>query len=424
MDRQLIGRRNYQVVVIEGFFLFSAFAFLGVNSVVPVFIHEYTQSLKLAGLANTLKIACAMIGQIVVGPHVHKIRSIPRFNRRLFFLARPAPILIVIFLMAGSSPYLTVWVFLILFSILWFADGVTTVPSLDLVGRTIDDRKRGRMFGYYQLTGGIGTLAAGFVIKMTMGNATLNSSVKYSIIFGFSGALLLLTALVYLPVRDLPREKAASSPKFLEYFARMPGHFRANKLFSTMIGARIVNAFAGMVYPFVILYCSTTFDLVSSEVSTLIYLQMAGTLLGGIVWGNISHRFGNKYVIIISQITALAVSVLVILSHTFSSLSTPYTLLWGMCLLTGISVAAWIGYLNYTIDIADAGTRSTYLVMSSIITLPLAFLSFLSGLIADRIGLLPLFYIGAAASCIALLISFRLKTPARLIKKDGTPVAR
>ena len=35
MDRQVIGRRNYQVVVVEGFFLFSAFAFVGVIGLLP-----------------------------------------------------------------------------------------------------------------------------------------------------------------------------------------------------------------------------------------------------------------------------------------------------------------------------------------------------------------------------------------------------
>ena len=60
-------------MITGGFFLFTGYAFLGVNSVVPVFIYEYTDSLKLAGLANTLKFACAMLGQIIIGPYVHKI---------------------------------------------------------------------------------------------------------------------------------------------------------------------------------------------------------------------------------------------------------------------------------------------------------------------------------------------------------------
>ena len=178
-----------------------------------------------------------------------------------------------------------------------------------------------------------------------------------------------------------------------------------------MIAVRVVSAGAVMVYPFVILNSTTLFDLNPSQVATLVYFEMAGTVLGGVIWGNVSHRFGNKYVITASQITALALSLLVLFSRTLLGSSTPFALLWFLSLMTGINVAAWFGFLNYTIDIAGRETRSAYLVMTSIIAFPLAFLSFFAGLIADRIGLPSLFLFGGVAAAIAFLISLRLESP-------------
>ncbi|MDI3310404.1 MAG: MFS transporter, partial [Thermoanaerobacterium sp.] len=211
------SNRNYYALMIEGTLFFTGLAFLDTNSVIPVFIHTFTQSLQLAGLASTMGSASSLLAQLFIGPYVHRIKNMPAFISTIMFLFRPLPLLMLPILMFFSNPYLVVWAFLLIYALLWASDGLIVVPWLDLFSRTIPDNQRGKLLGNQQLLGGIGGLIAGFIIKITLENAQLPTAQKYSILFGLSGVLLLLSAVAMTFVRDTPRNSQKSA-NMLEYY--------------------------------------------------------------------------------------------------------------------------------------------------------------------------------------------------------------
>lgn len=413
MDNQQVSKRNFLFLSLEGTFFLTALTFIDASSVIPVFIDTYTGSIQLAGLANTLKQIFFFLPQMLIGPYIHRISNMPSFVARAFFIIRPLPLLMVPVLFGKLDPYLTVWIFLIIFIVFWTNEGLINIPWLDVFSRTIPGNKRGKLFGYQQLFGGIGGLAGGFVIKLAL-ESRLSNPAKYSIIFGTASFLAFFSAAAMTQVKDFDRKPGTGTSNLLQYFRRLPNYLFSNREFVTLNITQAIASFTGFIVPFVILYCKDTFNLSSSSISTLVYIQILGTLAGGILWGSISHRLGNKYAVMISQMISLALHILSFSSLFFRNTYTPYALLWAMAFLAGIYMGSWLGFVNYIIDVVEEDTRTIYLVLNNIIMFPFQSLYFFAGLAAGAFGFIPLFILGIIAALASTFLSTFLKTPSRI----------
>lgn len=410
MNETHVRKRNFYALILEGSFFFTGLAFIDVNAVIPVFIYTYTQSLKLAGLATTINLAASVITQILLGPYVKSIRNMPRYMTTIMFIFRPLPLLMIPVLFSNWNPLLIVTVFLILYALLFFGDGLILVPWTDMFGRTILPEKRGKVLGLQQLFGGIGSLAAGFVIKSVLENTAYSDATRYSIIFSSATFLLILSSAAMLLTKDLPRPVESKPAKNRHYYASLPAYLKKNKAFRRVALIRILSSFTSMVAPFLILFGQGIFRLDVSQVSTLIYIQIAGGLLGGVIWSQISSRFGNKFVILTAQVTGLLIPVAALACFLVKDLSLPWYLLWPIILANGTNMGSWVGTFNYLIDIIDEQERTIYLLLSSVITFPLTGLAFLAGILADQTGFVPLFIISIVTACLGIYLARGLKS--------------
>lgn len=414
--------RNYYALIMEGAFFLTGLAFLDTNSVIPVFIHTFTQSLQLAGLASTMWSASSLLAQLITGPYIYRIKNLPAFISTIMFIFRPLPLLMVLILMLPANPYTVVSAFFLMYALLAASDGTIMVPWLDVFSRTIPDNQRGRLMGNQQLFAGIGSLIAGFIIKITLENSALSSTQKYSILFGLAGILLLLSSVAMIFVKDSPRKNSGKRVNIVQYYRKLPEYLSNNKAYSRMLITQLIGSLAAMIVPFIILFGKNTFALSPNQVSTLIYIQIIGSLIGGVFWGNISHRLGNKYIILISQSINFAIPALALISLWLNRFIPPLFFLALMCLLGGTNKGAWIGYTNYTIDVTDEESRPVYFVLTSLMTFPTTFLPYAAGLLADTRGFIPLFIISMLAAFIAINLALTLKIPVRL--EQNQPVVQ
>jgi len=416
MNDAKLRKRNFLALMLEGTFFFTGLAFLDANSIIPVFIYTYTQSLQLAGLATTINMASSILTQTLVGPYVKGIINMPSYVTRVMFLFRPLPLLMIPILFSHFNPLVTVSLFLIIYAMLWGSDGLIVVPWTDLFGRTVAPEKRGKLLGYQQLLGGIGSLAAGFLIKSALENPGFSNPVRYSIIFGSAAIALIFSSFAMLFAKDLPRKVSVEKVNHVHYYRQLPTYLRKNKDFAQMAIVRIFASVTGMISPFLILFGKNLFHLNVSQMSTLIYVQIIGGLLGGIVWGNISSRMGNKFVIMISQMVGLVLPILALGCLLLKGFSLPYFILWPIVLANGMNMGSWLGYLNYTMDVVNEEERTIYLLLNSLITFPLTFLSYFAGILADHWGFVPLFMISGTTAIIAICLSYRLKSPQQMLE--------
>ena len=222
---------------------------------------------------------------------------------------------------------------------------------------------------------------------------------------------MIVASSIMLLVRDLPHTVNAKPAGTWQYYARLPAYLKKNRDFRRLAAIRILTSITGMIAPFLILFGREAFKLDVAKTSTLIYLQIAGGLLGSILWSFISTRFGNKQVILMSQIFGLLIALFAFTCFLARNLGLPWQLLWPLILANGANMGSWAGIINYTIDIVDEHERTIYLLLSNMITFPLTILAFLAGIIADLTGFAPLFAMSSLTAVLGVFLASRLKSP-------------
>jgi MFS family permease len=410
-----IQNRNIKALIAVGAFFYIGLSFIDVNAVIPIFIYTYTQSLKLVGLAMTINLTASAASQILIGPYVNSIKNMKGYIVRTMFIFRIVPALMIPILACGLKPIMVVVSFLLIYTLVFIGDGLTVVPWADLFGRTIPPDRRGKTLGSQQMVSGAGCLLTGFLIKSLLENDQLVNTTRYSIIFGCAGFILLLSAISMLFVQDLPRHIVSKPTHNWHYYAQMPALLKKNREFSRMAVVKVLACFASMTGPFFILFGKDIFGLNSSQTSSLVYIQIIGGLVGGFVWGAVSHRFGNKYVILTAQVFSLVILISALTCYLIRGQNRLWYILWPMVLLNGANMGSWIGILNHIFDIVREEDRTVYILLSNIITFPLTILTFLAGIIAEITGFVPLFAIGLLAAAAAVFLARRLKSPRQLM---------
>ncbi|NLX70544.1 MAG: MFS transporter [Clostridiales bacterium] len=411
MAQKDAGKRNFYALLLEGTLFITGLAFLDADTVVSVFIHTFTGSLKLSGLASTLRTASSIIAQLLLGPYIRRIKNMPAFMSTIMFLFRPLCLIMVPILALKLDPNTTVWIFLFIYTLLWASDGLVVVPWTDLLGRLIPGKKRGRLLGNQQVLGGIGSLIAGYIVKTTLDNARLSEPEKYSMLFSLAGIVLLFSSVAMLFVKDTNTNTSRPPANMLEYYRKLPGYLKINKDYSRMLAVQLIGSFSAAVIPFIVLFGKGTFGLSPAQVSTMIYIQIIGSLIGGFFWGSVSQHMGNRYVILVSMIISCIIPSLGLISLGIHRTVSPLVVLVPMCLLAGINKGSWMGYTNYTIDVVDEENRPAYFVLTSLITFPTTFLAYLVGVMADAFGFVPLFIIHLSTAIIATGLALTLKSP-------------
>lgn len=408
MDEKKIRKRNAIFLLIEGSFFTAGVAFMDVNAVIPVFIYSYTNSTRLAGLATTINLSASIIMQLLIGPYVKSIRNVPRYITIVMFLFRPLMFLMLPLLLLDLNPWLIVGLFLFIYALIWCGDGLLMNPWTDLFSRTVEPEKRGTLLGYQQLFGGIGALIAGFVVKSVMDHPMLDQGMRYAVIFGGAAVCLTCSSIAMAFCHDLPRPIPKEKQNPRQYYRSLPIYFRNHKAFKKVVLTRIFSITNQIIAPFVILFAQNQLGLQPDEVSTLILIQITGSLIGGVIWGRISRRYGNQRVILTSQIIGLLLALSLSVFSIASLRALPAYFVWPLVLCNGMNMTSWIGFMNHTLDIVDDEERTIYLLISNVMTFPFTFLTFLSGLVVQHIGYLPIFLTSTLAAILAVRQAARL----------------
>lgn len=409
MQKIELHKRNYLSMIIEGSFYNTGMAFIDVNAVIPVFIFAYTNSVLLAGLATTLYYSVSFIIQFLSGPYVKEIKNMPVYICYITLFSRPLPFLMIPILFSRLNPWQVVGAFFFLYTLFCSAKGLIVLPWYDIFSRTINPAKRGILQGYQQLFGGIGALIAGFIVKKLLEDPDINNPQRYAAIFFLAGFVLTVSSFAMMTIRDLPRERKTQKLDYSTYYRRLPQYLRQHKTFQTLMIVRILASIANMIAPFMIIFSQTEFQLSVVSISNLVYIQIIGGLLGGVIWGKISSRYGNHQLIMYSQILGLIIPLLAMTLRLINGQDLPVFVIGTMVFANGINMNGWIGFINYTIDIVSEADRTVYLLLNNIVIFPFSFLAFFAGITAQYIGYMPVFLVSTLAAATAVFYAKKLQ---------------
>ncbi len=400
-------RRNFFLFLTDGTLFMVAMSIIGPTTVIPDFIRHLTSSEILIGFSSTLFDVGWTLPQLFIA------RFIVRFERKKWWFVGPnIPVrfvmlifAIIVILLGKTQPGAVLVAFLICYGIAALGDGIVGVPWADLIGTSMDDRWRARMFGLMSAFAGIIMLGVSPLIGLVLSDAGPGFPNNYALLFGACGLLFVMSIVPGFFVRELPGVGAVKdSPTFRQFLPRLGQVLRTDVPFRAIIITRMLTTLFAMAGPFYIGFATIQLGLSSTvAVPTLLAMQTIGGISGALIYTWLGARNNLLYIRL-----ALGGAALLPISALLAVLVGPTPLYLGF-LMSGLALSnLFLGYQNWVITYAPSDQRPLYAGLFNTVAALISLIApFIAGTIAQQIGYEALFVVALAMVLSALFVTLR-----------------
>ncbi|MFZ4828395.1 MAG: MFS transporter [Phototrophicaceae bacterium] len=406
-QRERIYRRNFIYFLLDNALFNIGYNLAGTTTVIPDFLGHLTNSQVLIGLLSNFFSIGNTLPQLFVARlivrHTHK-KSWFIFPN--LFVRWVIILFALITVMVGKDqPNLILLAFALCYGIASIGDGLVVVPYVEMIGSSLDNRWRARMFGLTTTITSISMLLVAPLVGYILSNFAFPNN--YAIIFGIAGIFYTLSILPGLFMTELVGSgQTGSVQPFHDFLPHLADILRVDRSYRAYIIARFFSALFMMTAPYYIGFATVDLGLSSAvAIPTLLAIQTIGGLCGSIVFAWLGAR-NNRH----AMILALACSVLspiLALSAGEMRVYPLYLSFW----LAGFSSGSLIyAYINWLVGYTTAEQRPIYTGLSStIIAITALVAPFMGGTIVEQLGYPSLFIFALiTASCALLTVVFYL----------------
>jgi MFS family permease len=184
----------------------------------------------------------------------------------------------------------------------------------------------------------------------------------------------------------------------------------------------MLAAMPNLALPFYILYGRNVLALSPAYVGNSVAAQMFGSVVGGLLWGRVSYRWGFRPLIVASCLAGAMIPAWALAAGAVSRVplvagAAPYLFLMTYVTIGLYFTSVWVGFTNYLLEIVAVDERPTYIGILSTLAGPMAFLAAPGGMLVGALGYTPVFVLAMAGS-LAAAASARL-LPAEDVAREG-----
>jgi MFS family permease len=343
-------------------------------------------------------------------------------HKKWWFVGPNIPVRFAVLIFAGLAYWLgeghrtaILIAFLIVYGLAGFGDGLVGVPWLDLLGSSLDDKRRAQLFGWGNAATGLLMLGVVPLIRYIL-DSDLDFPSNYALLFALAGVLFVITIPLVIFVKEQPGGKAkADIPSLRDYLPELRHVLRQDKPFRAMITARILSDLATLASPFYIGFATEELHMSSSvAVSNSLLTGTAGTVIGALVLA----RYGDRYVVEFIRVMLLMMVLHPILA-LISGIVGPAPLYVGFFLFGFASGNLMFSYFNWIISYTTPDQRPIYTgLFNSVAALALLVAPFVGGAIVEVLGYRTVFAVALVVLLGAFYIAMRYLQP---VKKETSP---
>jgi MFS family permease len=397
---------NFACALLNGVFYNIAYAFIGGSTVLPLFVNSLTPSRFIVGLVNTIETAGWPLPQVFVAGFVeHRERKKPLYihlaiirSLLLFIIAFS----VLLFSSTTGNRFLTL--FILLFSVYAIAGGLSGVSFMDIIGKVFNSKARGGLWAWRMGVGGSLAVLAGLIVRWVLMHFAypLNFGILFMIASLFMSMAFLSFALIQEPITGNPDRPQKPFPLFIREGITT---LRRDNRFKMLFLLRICLGLNAMSVPFYIIFMRQYHGLELSTVGLFVSVQTFGAIISNLLWGNLSSKKGNHYVLCLTAAVSMLSPLLILVSYRISPLLV-YDLF--IFFLLGITIqGVWLGFPNALLDISPDEKQPTYVGFMNTMISPVLFLPAIGGILIDFLSFSTLFTISFTASLFAILFAIK-----------------
>ncbi len=415
-----LSKKNFILGVLNGAIFKLGLSFTDPHTVLPLFVSLLTSSKVLIGSVVTIRAFSWFVPQVFIASfteHWQKRKSIYIVGAVLrggsFFL-----LFILIYFWGKKMPSLLLVSFFILYGTASLGGGLGGLPFLDIIGKVITPRHRGKFFSLRLFFGGILAVGGGLLVRYVLAHPILfpfpnNYALLFFLTFLGASLGMLLFAFIREPLQT-PRAKKRSS--FLVYLKRIGIILRDDKNYSRFFWAIIFLNCGIIALPFYAVYGREVLHFPSGTTGVFVVAQMMGTIISALFWGFLSDRYGNKIVVVLSGLTGLSVPALALMAMFLHKMAVFPELLLTIYIIVFVLVGMnlnglFIGRNNLLLEIAPAGERATYIGVANTAIGLVSLLPLLGGYIIERTSYAVAFSLSLILVLTGIFLAFSIVEP-------------
>lgn len=288
-------RWNFTVNLVDGVSFWFAMSFVGVSTIVPLFISKLTPSMVPIAYVAILAQAGWFLPQVFTSNWLERLpRRKPVFVNLGMLLERlPVALFAVAAVLAGRWVTLGLAFFLVVYTWNRFGGGMVATAWQDLIARLFPLERRGRFWG---LTSAIGS-GLGFAGAALSAWLLTNYSFPtgFVILFSLAFAILLFGWIFSTRIREPAHPVRAVRQGQREFLARLPRLLREDQPFRRFLVARLLMGLGGMGLGFVTVAAVRRWAVADGTVGLYTGVLLLGQVVGDLVFGLLADRHGHKF---------------------------------------------------------------------------------------------------------------------------------
>jgi MFS family permease len=352
------SRRNFKAFIWHAAFLALASNFMDVDTVIPAMLVKVGGNSIHMGILTTIMIGGGSFMQLFFSGVLSNKAFKKKFllggiNLRVMALLSLSLLFLYSDTLTKSTVFISIFVLISIFS---FSGSFANVSYIDILGKTISQKRRKQFFSLKQFISSIGLLSSAFLAGYVLKRYAFPTNYSYTYLFA---ALLLLIASIGFYFLS---EKVASTSKKIgikEFFTQMPKEIKRNSHLKYYL---IIINFMGIgvsLLPFVVLLAKENQGINFSLIGTFIIFRTAGMLIGSLSLYFMSKKFKYKYVLLFDVFLGASIPILALLLQQHLSL---FPIIFT---LAGIFISTFKISLNgMLIEISTNENRTLYAGMS------------------------------------------------------------
>lgn len=407
-------RRNYLLLLAEGILFTVGLVFFDPNTVLPLLMERLTGSIFLVGVLSAVQLLAKGVVPLLAGNWISSLHYKKRFLVTVIAIGRlPLWILggaLIVPTLAGRSMPAAFWAALILAvqMLFWFGDSAGDPAWMDLVGKSVPAGGRGRFFSIRQVVGGLLSVAAGPAVAAILRLGSVPFPAGYGIVVAIGAAVYTANVATFFGVVERP-SPTRERHSVVELVRRLPHYLRANRVFAGMLGVTVLVNGARIALPFFIIFGRQALGITEAALAVLLPLQMAGRIVGALLWGHVGDRHGHHWGVRgVATAFTLPSLIAFVLAVTTPSTTVIFSLLF---FVLGFALEGWPPFINYMLDTVSEAERPRYAGIMSVGFVPAALAPLLGGPVIGAFGYPTLFGIATALGIAALALSATLPEP-------------
>ena len=434
-------RRNFRFGMLQGTFMRINFAFADSSTVLPAFIYKLSGSDILVGLTGSMMTAGWMWPQLLMSNLLeHRPRKMPfyAFGMSVRVLAWLA-IFFCTITIGERNPMLLATFFLVFYFMSSSAMGVSTLPYMDIISKSIAPQQRARFFSLRQLYGGFFAIWVGFLVRAVLGDESeftgilggitqafktftmyfigsicrvetdLGFPYNYAFLFICAVTAAFFSFISFLGVREPIHPVEPTRQPISQHFKQGPHFLRTDANYRRFILFRVFAHFSGMAAPFYIPYALNELGFSEATMGFFIVCSALSGVISNAMWGYVGERYGVRWLLIITA-ALMGIPPALAFSSGILTASLQMPAFFLIFTVGGVlSNGMMIGFMAYMLNIAPPRNRPTYIGFMNTLLMPVSFGPVIGGILAPYIGYRSLFAVSVGICLAAFRIGLQLE---------------